>query len=152
MTVLSPVTFSPMKLCPSFFAKNCAPTRAAPSAGPPAGYGTIRVTVRIGYCCASVCATSANRQATATATAAIRLSTDSSHLLFWESLRRRNDWQQEVWLPAAGEMQCVTAIENLWSPVVLVDMEERPDAFHRIGGVRQSGVAAVDFVVLAAHR
>src|SRR5262249_9824022 len=81
-----------------------------------------------------------------------RLSTESSHLLFWESLRRRNDRQQEVWPATRDEMQRVAAVEYRRRPIVRIDMQERPDAFHWVGRVRRRGILAVDLIVLAADR
>src|ERR1035437_1269642 len=50
--MLPPLTFSTIKFCLSFADNECATTRAVSSVGPPAGKGTMMVTVRLGYCCA----------------------------------------------------------------------------------------------------
>src|SRR5215831_387310 len=70
---------------------------------------------------------------------------------FGGSLPLGNDGQQEVWRLAGRKVQRIAAGENLRRPVVRVDVQERADALHRVGRVRERGVLAVDFVILAAH-
>src|SRR5690348_14515572 len=47
---------STTKLCLSWAESDCATIRAVSSVGPPAGYGTMIVTLRLGYCCATAVA------------------------------------------------------------------------------------------------
>jgi len=48
-------------------------------------------------------------------------------------------------------VQRVTAGENRGGPILRVDMKKGANALHRIGCVGEGRVAAVRFVVLAAH-
>src|ERR1039458_8682632 len=151
MIVPPPLTFSTMKFCPNFFDNAFATTRASWSVGPPAGYGTMMVTVRFGYSCAETGAAKTNRPRTASATAAMRLMIGSSLCKLLEgSLPLGNDRQQEVWRLVGGKVQRVAAGENLGVPVVRVDMQEGADTFHRVRGIGQRRVGSVHFVVLAA--
>src|ERR1700693_94791 len=109
------------------------------------------VTVRSGYFCAETGAAKTNSPRTASATAAMRLMIGSSLSMLLEgSLPLGNDRQQEVWRLVGGEVQRGAAGKTRRRSVARVDMQERPDTLHRVGGIGQRRVGSVHFIVLAA--
>src|SRR5258708_180869 len=96
------------------------------------------VTVRLGYGCAGTRAAKTLSPSTASATARPCLFISYSRLEPSRKLApkpHRYYGQQEVGLFAGGKMQGIPAGEYRGGTIVRVDVEERTDAFHRVGRI-----------------
>ena len=152
MVVPPPLMFSTMKFCPSFSENFGASTRASWSVGTAGRIrnddrdGAARIVLRGG-----VEAKRDQKSGERKTQRRLHGVLPSSFMSALPAYACGMIGSSRYGILLGGEVQHVGAAEDVRRPVARIGVRERPDAFHRIQRVGDAGVAAVDFVVLAAH-